>query len=188
MRFLRVRRANGELVATRACFPDQVEASVRQKTRWLHGIAFQGWERLGWSRSPAESWMRLRDRRGPFAALVLAIAYVLVLLGGLSLALHGLGLAPPMALSPLLLTLLLFNLASLLWRAAFRFAFTAREYGWAEGVRAVLRMPVANFIAILSGRRAFAAYVGTLAGREALWDKTEHSHHPAHRVTAGVPA
>lgn len=188
MRFLRVRHADGQLVATRACFPNRIEAAVRQKTRWLHGIAFQGWERLGWSSSPAESWMRLRDRRGPFAALVLAVAYVMVVLSGVTLALRAAGLTPPMILTPVLWWLLAFNFASLVWRALLRFAFTAREYGPAEGLRAILRMPVANIIAILSGRRAFMAYLGTLAGRSADWDKTEHFHHPVHDGKMGAPA
>lgn len=188
MRFLRVRHSDGRLVATRACFPDRIDAAVRQKTRWLHGIAFQGWDRLGWSRSPVESWMRLRDRRGPFAALVLAIAYVLVVLSGVSLALSMTGLGPQMTLSPLLWWLVVLNLASLVWRALFRFAFTAREYGPAEGLRAILRIPVANVIAIMAGRRAFAAYLGSLAGKRPRWDKTDHHLHPAQPGLAGVPA
>jgi adsorption protein B len=50
-------------------------AAVRQKTRWMHGIAYQGWDRLGWSGRLGERWMRLRDRSGPLTALVLAAAF-----------------------------------------------------------------------------------------------------------------
>ncbi len=188
MRFLRVRGRDGALVATRAGFPGRIGAAVRQKTRWLHGIAFQGWERLGWSRSPVDCWMRLRDRRGPFAAFVLALAYSLLVLTGLGLLLTGAGLAPPIELTPLLWWLLLFNLASLLWRALFRFGFTAREYGVAEGLRAVLRIPVSNIIAIMAGRRAFGAYLASLAGRKPYWDKTDHDFHPATTGNKGASA
>lgn len=179
MRFLRVRSGNGRLVATRACFPGQIDAAVRQKTRWLHGIAFQGWDRLGWSRSPVEWWMRLRDRRGPFAAMLLALAYLLLALSGLVLALWAFGVVPAPVITPVLWWLLAFNLASLVWRAGWRMAFTAREYGLAEGLWAVLRIPVSNIIAIMSGRRAFAAYVRSLAGQAPHWDKTDHELHPA---------
>ncbi len=72
-RFLRYRHANGRLVATRAYSPAELDLAVRQKTRWIHGIAFQGWDRLGWHGRPAEIWMRIRDRRGPLTALVLAL-------------------------------------------------------------------------------------------------------------------
>lgn len=178
-RFLRLRTEDGRLIATRAYFPADIAQAVRQKTRWLHGIAFQGWERLGWSWSPGESWMRLRDRRGPMTALVLAIAYLLVLVAGGSLAASLLGWVPVPQLSPFLSALLWANLLSLLWRALFRFGFTAREYGFGEGLRALLRIPVCNIIAIMAGRRAFAAYVRTLGGAAPTWDKTHHPYHPA---------
>jgi adsorption protein B len=71
------------------------------------------------------------------------------------------------------------NAAAFLWRIAMRFAFTAREYGMGEGLRAVLRLPLANVIAIIAGRRAVFAYARTLGGRAAVWDKTEHDAHPA---------
>ncbi|GGB97106.1 hypothetical protein GCM10011494_14470 [Novosphingobium endophyticum] len=48
-RFLRIRDEDAQLVATRAYFPASLANSVRQKTRWMHGIAFQGWDRLGWA-------------------------------------------------------------------------------------------------------------------------------------------
>jgi adsorption protein B len=66
-----------------------------------------------------------------------------------------------------------------IWRAALRVLFTAREYGLAQGLHAVLRIPVANVIAIMSGRRALAAYLRSLGGRPVTWDKTVHSTHPA---------
>ena len=48
-------RAGGPLVATRAYFPDTADAAVRQKARWLTGIALAGWDRIGWGqqRRPA---------------------------------------------------------------------------------------------------------------------------------------
>lgn len=76
-------------------------------------------------------------------------------------------------------SLVLVNLASFVWRAAWRFAFTAREYGWAEGVRAILRIPITNMIAILAGKGAFVDYLGTLRGASPRWNKTIHMVHPA---------
>ena len=74
--------------------------------------------------------------------------------------------------------LLWLNLGSFMWRAALRFAFTAREYGVAEGLRAVARIPVSNVIAIMAGRRAMFAYLRTLAGGAIHWEKTAHDDHP----------
>ncbi len=75
------------------------------------------------------------------------------------------------------------NTVSFLWRAGWRFAFAAREYGWREGVRAVLRIPLSNAIAILAGRRAFFDYVRSLLGQTPRWDKTRHMIHPAIKAT-----
>ena len=65
-----------------------------------------------------------------------------------------------------------------MWRAALRFAFTAWIYGVGEGLLAILRIPVANTIAIMAGRRALFAYARSLAGRATRWDKTPHRPQP----------
>ena len=178
-RFLRMRDQEGQLVATRSYFPATLETSVRQKARWIHGIAFQGWERLGWSARPVEIWMALRDRRGPLTAVVLAAAYLLLVvegvLGGARLAGWQESLEP----SPLLRFMIALAFASFAWRAMLRFAFTTREYGAFEGLISVLRIPVANVIAIMAGRRALFAYMRTLGGEKVSWDKTRHGSHPA---------
>lgn len=178
-RFLRARDSSGDLVATRAYFPAGFEESVRQKTRWIHGIALQGWDRLGWRGSAADIWMALRDRRGPLITLVLAAGYALLVIEGL-LSLAGLaGWQSPARLSPVLATLLTITFAGFVWRAAWRFGFTTAEYGAIEGIRSVLRIPVANLIAIFAGRRALFAYVRVLRGEVVRWDKTSHRDHPA---------
>lgn len=185
-RFLRYRHENGSLVATRAYFPARLDQAVRQKTRWVHGIAFQGWDRLGWHGRPAEIWMRLRDRRGPFAALLLGLAYVLLAFASIGWALSLAGVADLPPLSPALKIILALNFASFFWRIVWRFAFTAREYGMAEGARAVLRLPIANIIAIMAGRRALLSYTKSLAGQMPHWDKTHHHAHPASPLAALV--
>lgn len=178
-RFLRVRGDDGQLIATRAYFPAQLAQSVRQKSRWVHGIAFQGWDRLGWSTSLAGNWMRLRDRRGPMSALVMLAGYTLFVLAVGLTALDLAGYDRPWEPTPMMLTLLGINMAAFLWRVGMRFGFTTREYGAMEGLRAVLRIPLTNVIAIMAGRRALFAYARTLHGGEAQWDKTSRDDHPA---------
>ena len=67
----------GGVVAVRAYFPATLVAAVRQKARWMIGIALIGWDRTGWGQALAmgDHWWRLRDRRGPIAMLVLAAGY-----------------------------------------------------------------------------------------------------------------
>lgn len=173
-RFVRARGEDGRLIATRAFFPARLDHVVAQKTRWVHGIAMQGWDRIGWGGGLIESWMRARDRRGPFAALVLVAGYALVVLTALGGAGVLAGVIEPRPLGPVLKLLLIANLVAFGWRVVWRFAFTARVYGWAEGLRAVLRIPLANVVAIMAGRRAVMAYLGSLKGRALVWQKTPH--------------
>ena len=178
-RFLRIRTEDRRLVGTRAFFPSRLDAAVRQKTRWMHGIALQGWDRLGWRGTLTDLWMQLRDRRGPLATILLATAYFLIVLTGAGWIAAEAGLMAKPELTPMLAYLLLFNAFGLVWRAAARALFTAREHGWREGLLAVPRVFISNIIAIMAGRRALAAYVGTLRGAAVVWDKTEHEDHPA---------
>lgn len=182
-RFVRARGEDGRLIATRAFFPHRFDTVVRQKTRWVLGISLQGWDRVGWEGGVSEYWMRARDRRGPLTALVLLIGYLLVILTALQGLLIALGLAPPPQITSLLVVVLAANGVAFLWRIAMRFAFTTREYGAAEGAWAILRLPLANVIAIIAGRRAVFAYARTLRGGTAQWDKTDHDAHP---TTAGL--
>lgn len=188
-RFIRARGQDDRLIATRAYFPARLDHVVGQKTRWIHGIALQGWDRIGWGGNLVESWMRGRDRRGPFAALVLLTGYALVVLTALGGAALLAGAMEPRPLPPLIKVLLIANLVAFGWRLAWRFAFTARSYGWAEGVRAVLRIPLANVVAIMAGRRAVAAYIRSLKGGALVWHKTPHvSYAPDPPIAPAVAA
>lgn len=185
--FLRLRADDGTLVATREFFPGGIPEAVRQKARWVHGIAFQGWDRLGWNLRLSDLWMRLRDRRGPLVAVVICAAYLMMVLWPALMLAQHLGLAEPVPDGTLLHHLLAFNFASLLWRLAMRGLFTAREYGMREGLRAVLRFPVGNVVAVMAARRALAAYVRVLLGGRLRWDHTVHTAHLAQAPPLALP-
>ncbi|WP_369025861.1 glycosyl transferase family protein [Qipengyuania sp. RANM35] len=178
-RFLRARASDGRLIATRAFFPSRLDVAVRQKTRWMHGIALQGWDRLGWRGTWVDLWMQMRDRRGPLAAILLASAYLLIAITAAGWLASGLGIVAPSEYSPLLGFLLLINVLGLAARSLSRAVFTAREFGWRQGLLAIPRVVVSNIISIMAGRRALGAYIKTLRGGPVTWDKTDHSDHPA---------
>ncbi|PNU03038.1 hypothetical protein A8V01_07935 [Novosphingobium guangzhouense] len=177
--FVRVRDEAGELVATRAYFPARLADAVRQKSRWIHGISFQSWDRLGWGKGLADQWMALRDRRSPLTALVLACGYLLLILQAVLQLAARQGLVEQAAMSPWLGALLSICLVSFVWRSVFRFAFTLREYGLIEGLGAIPRVIAANAIAILAARRALMSYLTALGGAAVQWEKTRHVGHPA---------
>ena len=123
--------------------------------------------------------MRLRDRRAPLTAIVLAVAYLLILISPILLVAAKLEVYQPGPIDPILRVLLIFNFGALLWRSLCRAMFTAREYSLAQGIMAVLRMPIANVIAIMAGRRALSAYLASLYSGRVKWDHTDHLSHPA---------
>src|SRR6185369_14640136 len=118
------------------------------------GIAFDGWDQLGWRGGIGERWMRLRDRRAPLAALLTASGYCAAFLWAeISLA-ASLGAPVSMPVSSALGWLMKANAMLLIWRLAMRARFTGLAYGWREGLVSMPRMFVGNVIATLAAHRA----------------------------------
>ncbi|MFZ5695505.1 MAG: glycosyl transferase family protein [Pseudomonadota bacterium] len=172
--FVRMRDADGELVATREYFPDTIDSAVRQKARWIVGISLAGWDRMGWRGGPLEWWMRLRDRRAALSAFVLFAAYLTIALWGMLWLISLVLPIPPRPLSPMIVALLWINVGLMSWRGLMRVLFVGQAYGWRHGFGAVPRTFIANLIAILAARRAIFQYVRSLLGRPLAWDKTQH--------------
>lgn len=172
--FVRVRTADGEMVATREYFPGILTASVRQKARWMTGIALSGWDRLGWSGGLAERWMRLRDRQSLLAAILLGAGYLALALWLALKAWQGAGGRGPAPWPALLSAVVAANLGLLVWRLAVRAAFTGAAYGWREGLRAIPRMAVGNWVAMLAAGCAWSNYRALRRGGRPRWDKTAH--------------
>jgi adsorption protein B len=171
--FVRIPAVPGSasVVSSRGHFPASLHAAVRQKARWVGGIAFAGWDRLGWGSGLGERWMRMRDRRGPLAALLMVAGYGAALLWlQLGIA-SALGAPVPFALSPALAALLTINAVLLGWRVLMRAGFVTATYGWKQGLLSVPRLVVGNVIAILAVRRALTLHAD---GGPSRWDKTRH--------------
>ncbi|WP_235902641.1 glycosyl transferase family protein [Sandarakinorhabdus oryzae] len=170
--------AEGGPVATAEHFPADFESAVRQKTRWLTGIALAGWDRLGWRGGVVQRWMLLRDRKAPLMALLTLVAYGLALLLGLDALLRI--LLPAAARMPAVahgwtLVLLWLNWTLLCWRLLVRALFTLRVQGFAEALLATPRALVGNFVNAMAALRAFSRYRAALrSGRALAWDKTSH--------------
>jgi adsorption protein B len=175
--FVRIPATPGEqgIVASRGHFPATLGAATRQKARWLGGIALSGWDRLGWSGGLGERWMRMRDRRGPLAAMLLLCAYGAALLWLQLWLAEALGAPIHARLDPRLVTLLTINGCLLAWRVLMRAYFTASAYGWRQGLLSIPRLFVGNIIAMLAAGRAVSLHLG---GGAKTWDKTRHVFPP----------
>jgi adsorption protein B len=118
-----------------------------------------------------ERWMRMRDRRGPLAALLLVSAYVSAFLWSQLWLAAKLG-APihPEMPAPVVL-LLKINGWLLAWRVLMRAWFTTSAYGLSQGLLSVPRLIVGNVIAMLAASRALSLH---LSGGAKRWEKTRH--------------
>jgi len=171
--FVRIPATPGDrsVVASRGHFPASLGVAVRQKARWLGGIALVGWDRLGWRGGLGERWMRMRDRRGPLAALLLLAGYGAALLWSQLWLAEALGAPVQARLDPTLIILLQINAWLLAWRVFMRACFTTAAYGWGQGLLSIPRMVVGNVIAVMAAGRAISLHLG---GGPLRWDKTTH--------------
>lgn len=168
--------AGGPPVAIRAYFPHKLAAAVRQKSRWLVGIALAGWDRIGWARAGhfAEHWMRMRDRRATLAVPVLVIAYCALMGWGGAMLLHLVTRTRLPELDGPVRHLLQINVVLLAWRVVARLLFVRQVYGWTEARWSVPRLVAGDIILLMAGRRAAGLYIASLLGKPLHWEKTDH--------------
>ena len=176
--FARMLDSRGELVGTRACFPDTFDAAARQKARWMVGIALSGWDRLGWQGGVIETWMRLRDRKAVFAAIVLTAGYACIALTVILIGLERSGLFTSPSSSVTVKWMVFLTLILLGWRLIIRTGFVWLMHGRWQAALSIPRNVVANIIAIAAARRASWTYVRLIFGGKLSWDKTAHTHFP----------
>ncbi|MCY7271209.1 MAG: glycosyl transferase family protein [Sphingomonas bacterium] len=171
--FVRIPAVAGSrsVVSSRGHFPGTLDAAVRQKARWIGGIALAGWERLGWRGGIGERWMRMRDRRGPLAALLLVAGYAAILLWAQLWIATKLGAPVMLAASPVLIVLLKVNAVLLAWRVLVRAGFVTATYGIGQGLLSIPRLAVGNLISILAVKRAIGIHA---SGGPKQWEKTRH--------------
>ncbi len=166
--------AGGPPVSVRAHFPATLETAVRQKARWMAGIALSGWDRLGWRGGFAETWMRLHDRRALLAALVLLAAYASMMLGFVTVGVARLGGFAIPSGGEALGWAIAACAVLMVWRLAMRFAFVTANYGWREGLWSLPRAVIANIVAMIAARRALVLYLRMRRDGVVRWDKTAH--------------
>lgn len=172
-------RAFSQVICVREHFPRDLHHAIRQKSRWIVGIVFQGTKNLGWSSRGILNYFLWRDRRGMIAYL-LGFMVNLLLLVLLAMWLVTL-IAPnawrfPSILSDswLLTSLLWVNGLMLLNRLFQRAWFVTRFYGLGEGLLSAPRMMWSNFVNFFANLRALRQVMEMGDSRRVAWDKTTH--------------
>ena len=169
-----IRRTRKLYVSVSEYFPDNFWAAVRQKSRWILGIALQGAKTFGWRGDIFDKFFLYRDRKGLFTSFVnflaniLFINYILLFVG---LRLNFL----PSYNYPIPRTLLIFNIFFLANRLLHRALFVFLLYGWKQSLLSIPRIFVVNFINFCATLRALKLFgEHLLSGKPLVWDKTQH--------------
>jgi len=159
-----------ETVATREYFPRTLRAAIRQRTRWVTGIALQSWERHGWKGSAGQKYWFWRDRKG-LLGNPLSLAANLMFLYGLATfwwlpATHSLDRRLAAA-----------TFVLLLYRTAIRASCVGRLYGIAFALSVPIRCVYANFINSVASIRATYRFArARILSQPLVWLKTEHKY------------
>ncbi|WP_240158876.1 MULTISPECIES: glycosyl transferase family protein [unclassified Burkholderia] len=173
---------NRNLLATREYFPKTFRTAYRQRARWILGIAFQGWEQLGWKGNLLTRYMFFHDRKGIVTSLFSVIAYAVLLNFLLLAALQRAGVVLPAGASAIIANswvtpLLWVNTAMLFARAGQRYHFVSKLNGPLQGLLSIPRMFVNNLINFYAVCRAWRIYLDHLvSGKPIAWDKTSHTY------------
>jgi adsorption protein B len=165
----RLGQGKRDFMAVREFFPKQWGTALRQRTRWVTGIALQGWERFGWAGTYSEVYWFWRDRKG----------LVSNPLGFIANAVFVYGVATRMwtRLTPVAIELTSITLAFQMLRVAFRMTCVAHVYGAVFALGVPLRLPYANLLNAAATVRAVARYAyARIRGLPLRWVKTEHSY------------
>jgi adsorption protein B len=176
--FVPLTRHGTSMVATRELFPRTVRSAVRQRSRWILGIALQCWERNGWRGNLVGKFWFWRDRKGLLGNPLSLLSNCIFLYGALTwMAAQCTGSAWGLATYSLSPGLTRATLAILIIQSAVRISCSARLYGLAFALAVPLRAVYGNWINTVATWNAVRSYVSARIRDEPLvWIKTEHAY------------
>ena len=168
-----------EGMATREFFPHRFRAAIKQRTRWVTGIALQTWERHGWSGNAITRYWLWRDRKGLLNNPLGIVANLMSVYGALSWSASvASGTSWPLA-AALAAHSALFAATTLMLahRVLYRMLCVAQIYGWRFALGVPVRMVYANVINSAAAINAIRQYtVAKMRGRSLRWAKTSHQY------------
>jgi adsorption protein B len=177
--FAPLTKGDNGFVATREYFPRTTNTAIRQRTRWVTGIALQCWERRGWHGSFRTRYWFWRDRKGLIANPLSLLTNFVFLAGlcdlGVSVAQHRAWVFAVDHPGIMVLCGLTLSLQSL--RLGLRMVAVGRIFGPVFAAGVPMRSFLANLINCFASIRAAWRYFQAKRDKKKLvWQKTEHAY------------
>jgi adsorption protein B len=165
-----------ELVAVREFFPDRFRLAVRQKSRWVLGIALQGWKNVGW---PPGFWLKyvtFRDRKALATNLLNMLGYIILGFWLYMVWTHpgqsGVSLVPYRWVWYVIIA----DTVLMAERWLQRFVAVKSISSTMQALLSIIRLPVGNVINFWATMVAVKQFlVAELTGKRPGWDKTSHA-------------
>lgn len=167
------------VICVREYFPDRLATAVRQKSRWIIGIVYQGYRTHGWRHGLVLNYFLWRDRKGAINNFVsFAAMLILVHLTAIWL-LQQVWTEAPHFLSifdgkPWFEYLLTANFVLMGNRMLQRIIFVSGYYGVKQGLLSIPRLLWGNLVNFLANWRAIRQIIKCGDPRRVAWDKTTH--------------
>ncbi|MFZ5722444.1 MAG: cyclic di-3',5'-guanylate-activated glycosyltransferase NrfB [Pseudomonadota bacterium] len=172
-------RRESSVICVREYFPDTAEAAIRQKSRWIIGIVFQGFRTHKWSGDWLLNYFLWRDRKGAIGNFV-SFAAMIIFLQLLAVWLYQQLWPDAYRFLSIfegdawLMFLLYANLLLMTNRIVQRMFFVSSYYGLWQGVLSVPRIFWGNYINFMANWRAIRQIIEQGSPRRVAWEKTMH--------------
>jgi adsorption protein B len=170
-----------EYIATREYFPHTFRNAVRQKSRWVMGVALQTWQQLGWGVSFRQAYWFWRDRKGllgnPITLLSnLIFLYCLAMWAASGTLDTGWSITAVFPPAGWVWWIVPFNTFFIFERWLYRIYAVNRMYGPRHAAGVIWRTPVANVINFASTICALAVFFrAKILRQEVKWAHTAHA-------------
>jgi adsorption protein B len=167
------------VICVREYFPNTMSTAVRQKSRWIIGIVYQGFKNHKWTASPAVNYFLWRDRKGGVSNFVSFLS-TLIFLQLTALYVYQLLVTDAYRFLSIfegdrwLTTLLAANFFLMMNRMLQRAFFVTTYYGLFEGLLSAPRLVWGNLINFMANWRAIRQVIKQGDPRRVAWDKTTH--------------
>lgn len=174
-------QSDGNVVCVREYFPETFHTAVRQKSRWIIGIVFQGFKTHRWVDDWRLNYFLWRDRKGVityFVSFISTLIFAQLCLFWLydQLVADGYHFLSIFVEDPLVQTLLGLNFIFFINRLFQRMVFVRRYYGIGQALLSVPRQLWGNVINFFANVRAWKQVLQHGDPRRVAWDKTSHEY------------
>ncbi len=177
--FAPLQKCESDFVATREYFPRSMRTAIRQRTRWITGIALQCWERQGWRGSWRTKYWFWRDRKGLLTNPLSVVANALFVAGLFDYLLSSVLHRPWLfeIHSSLVAALCVATTALQCFRLTLRGLCVGQIFGTTAALTVPLRSFHANLINCTAAVRAIREYWSARRSKQTLaWQKTDHAY------------